>query len=279
VLEAVVNVSVGEPCPALDAVVDAAGSSLLDVHSDAWHGRSVLTLADPDPARVEASARAVARAAVATIDIARHDGVHPRMGAVDVVPFVPVAPPGQSGGGGIAHLDLTGALAARDAFAEYVGEGLGIPCFVYGPERTLPQVRQAAFAGLAPDTGPAAPHPTAGATCVGARAPLVAYNIWLESADLALARRVAASLRSPVVRSLGFAVGNQVQVSCNLVAPHVVGPGAVYDAVRALAPVARAELVGLLPAAVLAAEPPGRWDELNLAETKTLEWRLEQRQR
>jgi glutamate formiminotransferase len=270
-LEAVVNVSVGQPGAALDAVVDAAGSTLVDLHSDQWHGRSVLTLADRDDALVEEAVRAVARAAVATIDVRRHGGAHPRIGALDVVPFVPI---GLSGSTVTSRVDLTDALAARDAFAAFAGEALGLPCFLYGPERTLPELRRTAFVELVPDTGPRTPHRTAGATCVGARGPLVAYNIWLDSNDLGLARAVARSLRSAEVRALGLAVGTSVQVSCNLVAPDVVGPGKVYDAVRALAPVARAELVGLLPGSVLASEPRERWEALDLAETKTLEWRL-----
>jgi glutamate formiminotransferase len=109
---------------------------------------------------------------------------------------------------------------------------------------------------------------------VGARDVLVAYNLWLVDDDLGLARRIAAELRSPAVRTLGLAVGSAVQVSCNLVAPHEVGPAEVFDLVAARAAVARAELVGLVPRPVLDAVPEERWDELDLAADRTIEARL-----
>jgi glutamate formiminotransferase len=130
-----------------------------------------------------------------------------------------------------------------------------------------------------PDTGPSEPHPTAGAAAVGARPVLVAYNLWLSpGAGLALARRVAASVRGPGIRALGLPVGESVQVSCNLVDPWAVGPGAVYDAVaRGLegegAAVQRAELVGLIPRAVLERQPRHRWKELGLEDSGTIEAR------
>src|SRR5690606_8929667 len=119
--------------------------------------------------------------------------------------------------------------------------------FVYGPERSLPEVRRRAFVDLAPDAGPPTPHPTAGAVAVGARPVLVAYNLWLAEPDLELARRLARELRSPEVRALGLAVGEEVQVSMNLVAPERVGPADVYDRVAGSTRIARAELVGLAP--------------------------------
>jgi glutamate formiminotransferase / 5-formyltetrahydrofolate cyclo-ligase len=103
---------------------------------------------------------------------------------------------------------------------------------------------------------------------------VVAWNLWLADADLGLARRVAATLRGPEVRALGLAVGAEVQVSCNLVDPLVTGPDTVWDRVVALAPIARAELVGLAPAAVLAAIPGSRWSQLDLAPDRTIEARL-----
>jgi glutamate formiminotransferase len=103
---------------------------------------------------------------------------------------------------------------------------------------------------------------------------MVAYNLWLEEADLAKARTVAAAVRSAEVRALAFTLGEQVQVSCNLVRPFVVGPAEVRDRVAKLAAVARAELVGLVPQAVLAATPEGRWQELDLAPDRTIEARL-----
>ena len=110
---------------------------------------------------------------------------------------------------------------------------------------------------------------------IGALTPtLVAYNVVLAGADLDRARAVAAAVRGPAVRALGLAVGEEVQVSMNLVAPAEVGPAAAYDAVAARAPVRRAELVGLVPEAVLRSVDPGRWPALDLAEDRTIEARL-----
>jgi glutamate formiminotransferase len=111
---------------------------------------------------------------------------------------------------------------------------------------------------------------------VGARPILVAYNLWLASDDVAAARATAAAIRAPHLRALGFQVGARVQVSCNLTAPWLVGPGAAYDAVASRLDVERAELVGLLPLAVLEAEPRHRWDELGIDPSTTIEARLEQ---
>jgi glutamate formiminotransferase / 5-formyltetrahydrofolate cyclo-ligase len=260
VLECVVNTSEGRDGAVLDALAGAAGADLLDLHSDPHHHRSVLTLAG-----VEAPRR-VARVAVDRIDLHRHEGVHPRIGAVDVVPFVPLD--GSS---------LADAVRARDAFGAWAAAELGVPCFHYGPERSLPEVRRRAFVDLRPDAGPDEPHPTAGACAVGARTVLVAYNLWLEAPDLDLARRVAAAVRGPSVRALGLAAGDAVQVSLNLVAPEVTGPGAAWDLVAALAPVARAELVGLVPRAVLDREPAARWGQLDLDPARTIEARLSAR--
>ena len=267
-LECVVNVSEGREGPLLYGLVEAAGDSLLDVHSDPHHNRSVLSLAGPD---VEDDTRALVAEAVAGIDLRRHTGAHPRLGAADVVPFVP-----------LAGSTMADAVRARDALANWVGAELAVPCFLYGPERTLPHVRREAFASLAPDTGPAAPHPTAGASAVGARPVLVAYNVWLTpGAGVGVARRVAAAVRGPSIRTLGLDVGGRAQVSCNLVDPLVAGPAAVYDAVAAASATAGVavdgtELVGLVPAAVLAAIAPARWAALDLSPSSTIEARLDQ---
>lgn len=262
-LECVVNVSEGRRPEVIEAIGAAAEAALLDVHSDVAHHRSVLTLAGPD---VEEAARAVAREAVARIDLRAHDGVHPRLGAVDVVPFVPLD----------GHEPDAVAVGARDRFARWAADDLDLPSFLYGDERSLPEVRRRAFVDLAPDAGPARPHPTAGAVAVGARRVLVAYNLWLASADVATARAIARSLRGEHVRALGLDVDGRAQVSCNLIAPLAVGPDAVYDAVAATTEVARAELVGLVPRAVIEAIPRHRWDELDLGSSKTIEARLEQ---
>jgi glutamate formiminotransferase len=185
------------------------------------------------------------------------------MGVVDVVPFVP-----------LAASTLDDAVAARDRFLEWMADELGVPGFAYGPERTLPEVRRRAFADLAPDRGPARPHPTAGATAVGARPVLVAWNVWLAEPDLARARRIAGAIRCPQLRALGLPVGARVQVSMNLVEPDALGPAEAWDLVAGREAVAGAELVGLVPRSVLERTDPRRWAELDLAEEKTIESRL-----
>jgi glutamate formiminotransferase len=256
-LECVINVSEGRDRSVVDAIAGAGGDLVLDVHADPHHNRAVLTLAG---AGVEEAARAVTVEAVRRIDLRLHLGVHPRLGAVDVVPFVPL--------GGSSMDD---AVAARDRFAVWAGDELGVPCFLYGPERTLPDVRRHAFTGLAPDTGPPVAHPTAGAICAGARPVLVAYNVWLAAGvDVATARRIAKEIRGPGLRALGLDVGGRAQVSMNLVDPAQITPADAYDAVADRAPVDRAELVGLVPAAVLAAVPSERWAELDLGTDKAL---------
>lgn len=255
VLECVVNVSEGTSRVA--AVAAAAEGELLDLHADRHHNRSVLTLTG------EQAPRRVAEAAVARLDIRSHVGVHPRIGVVDVVPFV-----------ALEGATMADAVAARDRFVAWIGDELGVPAFAYGPERSLPDVRRRAFTELAPDAGPARPHPTAGAVAVGARPPLVAWNVWLAEPDLALARRVATAVRGPHVRALGLPVGSRVQVSMNLVAPDVVGPAEAWDMVTAQARVAGAELVGLLPATVLHRTDPRRWSQLDLDAGRTIEARL-----
>ena len=207
-------------------------------------------------------------AAVEALDLTAHAGAHPRFGVVDVVPFVPLA------GAGMAE-----AVDLRDRFADWAGRELGLPCFLYGPlpggPRSLPEVRRAAFRGLDPDTGPHAPHRTAGAVAVGARPVMVAYNLWLEGQDTAEARRLAVALRSGEVRALGFELSGQAQLSFNLLDPLRTGPGEIYDRAAALgARIGRAELVGLVPAAALDRIPSGRWAQLGLDRQATIEARL-----
>jgi glutamate formiminotransferase/glutamate formiminotransferase/formiminotetrahydrofolate cyclodeaminase len=167
-------------------------------------------------------------------------------------------------------------MAARDSFAIWAGATLELPCFLYGPERSLPEVRRQAWDTLMPDHGPGIPHRTAGAAAVGARPVLVAYNLWLAEPDLPAARAIAGALRSPQVRALALQVGDHIQVSCNLIDPWAFGPEAAFDAVASRAGVARAELVGLAPAGVLAGAPRHRWPELDLDPSTTIEARLEQ---
>lgn len=256
-LECVVNISEGRDRRRIERIAARAGDALLDLHVDPDHHRSVLTLVGED------APRSVAAEAVALLDLTEHAGAHPRIGVVDVVPFVALD--------GSTTAD---AIAARDGFGAWAGSELGVPCFRYGPERTLPDVRRSAFQALAPDSGPSAPHPTAGAIAVGQRPVLVAYNVWLAEPDLALAKRIAVAVRSPSVRALGLQVGEHVQVSMNLIDPAVTGPGTATDLVALLAPVQRCELVGLVPRWVLDLEDAERWGELDLDEDRTIEARL-----
>ncbi len=259
-LECVVNVSEGRDARVLAALAEAAGADLLDLHHDADHHRAVLTLIG------ERAPRRVAAVAVASIDLSNHKGAHPRLGVVDVVPFVP-----------LASTPWADALTARQGFAAWAAAELALPCFFYGPERELPEVRRRAWKDLLPDAGPLEPHPTAGAACVGAREPLVAFNVWLAEADLAEARAVAAKVRGDGIRALAFTVAGRRQVSMNLIEPDRVGPAEAYDRVARLARVDGAELVGLLPEAVLARIPRPRWDTLDLSEQRTVEARLRAR--
>ncbi len=280
-----INVSEGRDGDALDEIARAAGTTLLDTHSDPFHHRSVLTLGGDPPAVAEA-ARAVARSVVASVDLSGHLGVHPRIGALDVVPFVPLKSDG-AGRAGLVDDDLAPvALAVRDQFARWLADALGVPSFRYGPQapgdRTLPELRRRAFRPDPPDHGPPDPHPTAGATAVGARHALVAYNVEVEGGDLELARAVASAVRAPGVRALGLDVGGRPQVSMNLTEPFRLGPSVAFDMVAerlaaAGAGVARAELVGLLPRIVLEAVPAHRRAELGLAGEPTIEGRLEGR--
>ena len=276
-LECVINVSEGRRLDVVELIARNGGRELLDLHTDADHHRSVITVVG------ESAARAVTTAAVLALDLRDHTGVHPRLGVVDVVPFVPFdsapldsAPLASAplASAPLASAALAPAREARDRFGEWLAAELGVPSFRYGPERSLPEVRRRAFVDLAPDFGPAQPHPTAGATALGARPVLVAYNVWLTNDDLEEARRVATAVRGPHVRALGLPVAGRVQVSMNLIDPDVVGPDAAYDAVAARAPVERAELVGLIPATVLDRIPPDRWAQLDLSMDRTIESRL-----
>ena len=265
-LECVVNISEGRRPGVIAVVAAAAGPVLLDVHSDPDHNRSVLTLAGPLDRLAEA-AFALARVAVERIDLSTHAGVHPRLGAVDVVPFVPL---GDVGADGLA----TAGGVAR-AWAERAAGELGVPVFLYGRAdpmgSSLPDVRRTAFRERRPDFGPAEPHPTAGAMAVGARPVLVALNCELApvrgggdlDADLAVARTVARAVRErdgglSGVRALGFGLASRgrAQVSMNLLDLAVTGVEAACAGVRRAAAehgteVTAVELVGLLPAAEL----------------------------
>lgn len=247
---------------------------MLDTHSDDDHNRCVLTLAGTHTDR---AVRRIASATVASVDLRAHSGAHPRFGSVDVVPFVSLRLDNEHR---IRDGPIDDAIGARDRFMAWAAETLRLPCFAYGPERSLPDVRRHAFGDLGPDAGPSAPHPTAGACAVGARPLLVAYNLWLTGSDVDLARSIAGRIRGPEVRALGLGVGGRAQVSCNLIEPFCTGPADVYDEVLRLAGasgshVERAELVGLVPLGVLEAIPEGRWSELGLGADRTIEARLQ----
>jgi len=201
-------------------------------------------------------------------DVRQHVGVHPRIGIIDVVPFVP-----------LENSTIEQAIQARNEFAEFAASELKIPSFVYGPERDLPEIRKRAFIDLTPDFGPNQAHPTAGAICVGARQVLVAYNIWLKNSTIEDGRRIAREIRSPQVRTLGLQLGSEIQVSMNLISPDVAGPDFVFDEVAKRAEISRAELVGLVPARVLTQISKSRWTELDLSKEKTIEWCLATRNR
>ena len=259
-LECVINISEGRNTAILAALAQSCAGDLLDVHSDSDHNRSVFTMVGVD------APRALTRAAVSALTINDHSGVHPRIGVVDVVPFVP-----------LVNSTMHDAQKARDEFAAWAAVELNVPCFLYGTERTLPDIRKTAWTSLMPDTGLHVPHITAGAMCVGVREPLVAYNLWLENVDLATTRRIASAVRTANIRTLGLQVGAFTQVSVNLIQPMNAGPNDVYDAVAQHAVVHHAELVGLLPASVLATISRDRWENLDLSVEQTIEWRLTNR--
>ncbi len=273
-LASALNVSEGRDTAVLERLADACGEVLLDVHRDADHHRSVLTLGGAGRG-VVAAVRATVALAVDLLDLSVHDGAHPRFGVVDVVPFSPV----DSG-------DLLDAVEARDTIAIWAGATLGIPCFLYGPmpdggERSLPEVRRGAFVTLLPDTGPDRAHPRAGAMAVGARGPLVAYNLWVSGVSGTELRAVATRVRSRAIRTLGFSLASGAQISCNLVQPELVGPAEAYERVAAALPlggrISRAELVGLVPQSVLDRVPSGRLAQLGLEGAVSLQARLADR--
>ena len=282
-LECVPNVSEGRDQAVLDAIGEACGPSLLDVHADPDHHRSVFTLAGPGPRDVETAVAALARAAAASVDLSTHHGVHPRLGVIDVVPFV--------------ALDEEHEVAedAAHSFVAWIVEELGVPVFLYDDadpkRRSLPELRRDAFTKRRPDAGPVTPHPQLGAVAVGARPPLVAVNCWLDTNDHLVAGEIARRVREvdgglPGVRALGFLMESQgvAQVSMNLVDLPVTGIEAACMEVRRLAgrddfDVTRIEVVGLIPAAELerCSDEFRAWAQIG--EDVTIEGRLAARAR
>jgi glutamate formiminotransferase len=253
VLECVPNVSEGRDDAVLDALSAACARALLDRHVDRDHHRSVFTLAG---AGVLDAVRALAGAVAERVDLRAHTGVHPRFGALDVVPFV-----------ALHDERAEHAVTAAHEFAAWIVDTLAVPVFLYddadAQRRSLPDARRDAFVRRHPDLGPSAADPALGAVAVGARRPLVAVNCELTTADVGLARRIASAVRERDgglvgVRALGLRLDSvaRAQVSMNLVALERTGLERACTGVRDLAraegaDIARVELVGLLPAAEL----------------------------
>ena len=265
-LIAVPNVSEGRDLGALEAIERGfAPARFLDLHSDGDHGRAVFTLAAAQGEMAPALLGG-ARAAVEQIDLRAHQGLHPHVGALDVMPVV--------------YLDEAqrgAACAEALTAAARVGEELGLPVFLYGELATRPEHAERAFfrrggrtelarrldAGeLDPDYGPARAHPTAGAVLATARPPLVAFNVDLAGHDLELARSIAADLREsggglPGVRAIGLRLAERgvVQVSTNVHDHRATPLRMIVEHVRARAEIAEAELVGLAPRAAFEGFP------------------------
>jgi glutamate formiminotransferase len=263
-LESVPNVSEGREQGTIDAIsaaLTAEGARLLDVHSDRDHNRSVFTLVGSEAEVVDGLVAGVARAKE-LIDLRRHDGAHPRIGAADVVPLVPIRPE-----------DMERAKAASLEVGARLGE-LGLTVFLYGgPGRGPAFYRSGGPEGLqaridtgelAPDFGPSRLDPAAGAVLVGARRPLVAFNVNLRSDNVDVARAIAALVRErdggfPGVRALGLDLprAGLVQVSMNVedweaAALHEIVARIAAEAAARGVEVDRSELVGLMPAGAAA---------------------------
>ncbi len=267
-VECVPNFSEGRRSEVIDAIAAAAASvmgvRLLHRTQDHDHNRSVLTLAGPPAAISEAAFRAIATAAE-HIDLRQHSGQHPRMGATDVVPFVP-----------IRNITLRECAQLAHELGARVGLELGLPVYCYEAAATRPErhnladVRRGGYEALAgrmandpPDYGPAVAGP-AGAVIMGAREVLIAFNVFLNTDDVSIARQIAGRIRQssgglPAVKALGLLVDGQAQVSMNLTdyhqtAPHDVVVAIEHEAAQYGVTVDRSELIGLMPqAAVIAA--------------------------
>jgi glutamate formiminotransferase len=272
IIECVPNVSEGRQLGVVAGIVDAVrrvpGARLLDFSSDASHNRSVITMAG-DAAPLEAAVLALFQAAIAAIDLRAHTGEHPRLGAVDVVPFVP-----------IEGVTMEQCVALAKDTARAVAERFGVPVYLYEEassnplRKNLEDIRRGEFEGLAgkmasegwtPDYGPSSPHPTAGATVIGARMPLIAYNINLATDRIEVAKKIAAAVRFSsggfrYVKAMGVTLADRgiVQVSMNLTNYEKTPIDRVFEAVKREAErygvaVVESEIVGLVPSAALVA--------------------------
>ena len=269
-IECVPNVSEGRRRDVITGLADTLravpGLRVLDVQSDAAHNRSVFTLAGP-AAALAAGIPKLFEGAIAAIDLRTHKGEHPRLGAVDVVPFIP-----------IEGVTMAGCVALAKAIAADVAERFSLPVYLYeeasaNPARkNLEDIRRGEFEGLAakmaqpawaPDFGPAAPHPSAGASVIGARMPLIAYNINLATDRLEVAKKIAAAIRMSsgglrFVKAMGIPLADRgiVQVSINLTNYEKTPIYRVFDLVKREAArygvqVLESEIVGLVPSAAL----------------------------
>jgi glutamate formiminotransferase len=297
VIQSAINFSEGRRAEVVEAIAEAGrgtpGVVLADCSADPDHNRMVASLlGGPEPVRH--AALAMARVAVARIDLRRHTGAHPRIGAVDVVPVVP-----------IRGVTMEECLEVAARIGQDFARELGLPVYFYersarpGRRSALPEIRRGGFEGLfreppagprVPDLGPAAPHPTAGAVVVGAREPLVACNVNLDTPDPTVAKRIAATIRRerdtrPLlagVRALGLFLPSRsrAQVSMNLTRPARTPLPAVFDCVRQEAArlavnVYESEIIGLLPRHALGGEPPERILWRGFRQTQILEYWLE----
>ena len=289
-LEAVPNFSEGRDRATIDAIAEALGgrTRLLDVHSDPDHNRSVFTLVGEDAAVVEALLAGIA-CARDSIDLRRQEGAHPRIGAADVVPVVPLRP-----------ADMERARVTASEVGRRVGEELGLPVFLYGELAsgrgpaffraggTEELARRLSAGEIRPDFGPEALHPSAGGVIVGARKPLIAFNVDLRGGSVEDARAVASVVRErdggfPGVRALGLDLpgAGRVQVSMNVedweaAALHEIVARIEVEAAARGVEVAGSELVGLMPAGAAAAAAGAMlridgFDASRLIETRLLE--------
>jgi glutamate formiminotransferase len=297
-IEAVPNISEGRRPEVLDALSSALitsdGVLLLDASADPSHNRSVYTLAG-DGAPLHAAIMRLVEVAVSRIDMRTHHGEHPRIGAVDVVPFIP-----------LESSTMAECVDLARAVGRSIADAHGLPVYLYEeaaaqPERRrLEQVRRGQFEGLAermrrqewrPDFGPSTPHITAGATAVGARRPLIAFNVNLDTDDLAAARAIASAVREssgglPCVKAMGVWLAHRgvAQVSMNLTdfrrTPIEVAYGAVAREARLRGMnVLDSELIGLIPADALSGTTPERLKLANFDRARILEERIRQKQR
>jgi len=255
-IQCVPNFSEGRDPAVIEAIVNAIRAvphvRLADWSADPDHNRMVVTFVGP-PAPVQDACRAACAVAVQRIDLTRQQGVHPRLGALDVLPLVPLAE---------SSLEECAALAR--ALGADLARAHQLPVFLYEAaspaRRSLPLVRREAFHTIVPDFGPSSPHPTAGAVVVGARGPLIAFNVNLAASDPRAARRIARELRDNGgagfhgVRALGLTLAScaQTQVSMNITAPRETSLAALvaYISRRALelgTHMTRSEVIGALP--------------------------------